>query len=164
MRTLLHRIATVAAVGVLSMAAFAQEDDMPLPEDRMQEIKSQKVAFLTQRMDLTPEEAQKFWPIYNAYDKEIEACRKEMRDGRKALKKDDEVTEAEASAAIDRELSGRQRELDIRKKYAAEFKKAIGAIKTLRLAKAERDFNKELLGRIRERMQERGGPPPRRRP
>lgn len=136
--------------------AYAQDDDMAgLPEDRLQEIKAQKSAFLTQRLDLSPEEAQKFWPVYNQYDKEIDANRKDMRADHKAMKKDEELTEAEASAAIDRGIASRQKELDIRKKYAAEFKKTIGAIKTLKLAKAERDFQKELIKRFRDRMDDR---------
>ncbi|HEX2617293.1 MAG TPA: hypothetical protein VHL57_07100 [Flavobacteriales bacterium] len=160
MKTLLHRIMAVAALSTATLVGFAQEDDLTLPEDRLQEIKAQKTAFLTQRMDLTPEEAQKFWPVYNQYDKEIEAARKEMREGRRAMKKDTSLTEAEANAAIDRDLSGRQRELDIRKKYAAEFKKVIGAVKTLKLGKAEHDFNRELLRRIsRDRKEEGRGAP-----
>lgn len=139
-----------------ALNTIAQDDDMPaIPEERMQEIKAQKTAFLTQRLDLSPAEAEKFWPVYNLYDKETEVNRKEMRAEHKAATKDTELTEAEASAAIDKELAGRQKELDIRKKYAAEFKRTIGAIKTLKLAKAERDFRKELIKRFRDRMEER---------
>ena len=84
----------------------------------------------------------------------------------RGMRKDTEVSEAEAAAAIDKELAARQKELDIRKKYAAEFKRTIGAVKTMRLGKAERDFNRELLKRLRDRMEERrnGAPPPGGRP
>lgn len=137
-------------------AVSAQDDDMPaIPEERMQEIKAQKTAFLTQRLDLSPAEAEKFWPLYNQFDKELDANRKEMRADHKAMKKDTELTEAEASAAIEKEMAGRQKELDIRKKYAADFKKTIGAVKTLKLGKAERDFRKELIKRFRDRMDDR---------
>lgn len=155
MRTLVKTsLFLILATAALSTAA--QDDDMPaIPEERMQEIKAQKTAFLTQRLDLSPAEAEKFWPVYNQCDKELEANRKEMRAEHKAAKKDTELTEAEASAAIDKELAGRQKELDIRKKYASDFKKTIGAVKTLKLAKAERDFRKELIKRFRDRMEER---------
>lgn len=134
------------------MLALAQEDEMPaIPEERLQEIKAQKTAFLTQRMDLSPEEAEKFWPVYNQYDKEVTAARKEMREFHKAMKTDSTLTETEASAAIDKEIASRQKELDIRKKYVAQFKKTVGAVKTLQLGKAERDFNKELVKRMRKR-------------
>ena len=151
----------------LAIAATAQEDDMPqIPEERLQEIKAQRTAFLTQRLDLSPAEAEKFWPVFNQYDKEQEVVRKELRDMHRGMRKDAEVSEAEAAAAIDKELAARQKELDIRKKYAAEFKRTIGAVKTMRLGKAERDFNRELLKRLRDRMEERrnGAPPPGGRP
>lgn len=155
MRTLLSR-SLLAAMLAIPAFAMAQEEDMPpIPEERRQEIKAQKTGFLTQRLDLSPAEAEKFWPVYNQYDKEIEAARKEMREHHRSVKNDAEVTEAEAAAAIDKELAGRQKELDIRKKYAAEFKKTIGAVKTMKLGKAERDFHKELLQRVRERMHDR---------
>lgn len=151
----------------LAIAATAQEDDMPqIPEERLQEIKAQRTAFLTQRLDLSPAEAEKFWPVFNQYDKEQEVVRKELRDMHRGMRKDTEVSEAEAAAVIDKELAARQKELDIRKKYAAEFKRTIGAVKTMRLGKAERDFNRELLKRLRDRMEDRrnGAPPPGGRP
>ena len=148
--------ALLVLITATALGVSAQDDDMPaIPEERMQEIKAQKTAFLTQRLDLSPAEAEKFWPVYNQFDKELDANRKEMRAEHKALKKDTELTEAEASAAIDKEMVGRQKELDIRKKYAADFKKTIGAVKTLKLAKAERDFRKELIKRFRDRMEDR---------
>lgn len=145
------------------LAASAQDDDGPMiPEERKQEIKAQRAAFLTQRLDLSPEEAQKFWPVYNQYDKEIEAARKEQRDFRRGLKNDADISESEANTAIDKELAARQKELDIRKKYAGEFKKTLGAVKTLELGRAEHDFNRELIKRVRDRIGERrdgpGGP------
>ena len=114
--------ALLVLITATALGVSAQDDDMPaIPEERMQEIKAQKTAFLTQRLDLSPAEAEKFWPVYNQFDKELDANRKEMRAEHKALKKDTELTEAEASAAIDKEMVGRQKELDIRKKYAARF-------------------------------------------
>jgi len=146
----------LSAFLIVPLFALAQEDDMlPITEDRLREIKAQKTAFLTQRLDLAPEEAEKFWPVYNQYDKEVAAVRKEMREFHKSMKADSAITEAEASAAIDRELSSRQKELDVRKKYVAQFKKTLGAVKMMELGKAERDFNKELVRRLRERKGER---------
>lgn len=145
--------ALLALFTAFALLAHAQDDDMPqIPEDRIQEIKAQKSAFITQRLDLSPEEAQKFWPVYNQYDKELDANRKEMRSNHKTLKEDAELTEAEANAAIEKELATRQKELDIRKKYTGEFKKTIGSKKTLELGKAERDFHRELLKRVRGKM------------
>ncbi len=155
---MLNMMTLSVALIAMPLVSLAQEDEVPaIPQERVQEIKAQRTAFLTQRLDLTPEEAQKFWPVYNQYDKESEAVRKEMREAHKATKKDSDLTDAEASAAIDKELAGRQKELDLRRKYSAEFKKVIGPVKTFKLGKAERDFNKELIKRMRDRMEDRRG-------
>ncbi|MBS1582601.1 MAG: hypothetical protein JST66_10415 [Bacteroidetes bacterium] len=142
----------------LGSALFArpQDDEAPaLSEERMQEIKTQKIAFITQRLALTPEEARTFWPVYDRYDQEIEAVRKEMRARNKEAREGTTLTEAEAARILDEGLAARQRELDIRKRYSGEFRKTIGAVKTLRLARSERDFNRELFKRVREHRDER---------
>jgi Skp family chaperone for outer membrane proteins len=146
-----------------TIVASAQEDDgLPtLSDERMQEIKAQKAAFITQRLGLTPEQAQTFWPVYNQYDQELDRIRKDMRAERRGVRGNTALSEAEAAKALDNELASRQRELDIRKRYVGEFKKTIGAVKTLQLARAELDFNRELLKRVRGRGGERrSGPRP----
>lgn len=170
MKTLITRLTLSTFLLLLGSMAMAQPDDMPpIPDDKLEEIKAQKVAYITQKMGFTPEEAQKFWPVYNQYDKELQAARKEMREYHRALRKSGtEMTEAEATQLIDKEISTRQKELDTRRKYSVEFKKNLGAVRTVKLYEAERDFNKELLKRLRERGGEQrgggapGGPPPNR--
>ncbi|MBV6403647.1 MAG: hypothetical protein IT228_04620 [Flavobacteriales bacterium] len=145
----------------LAGTVFAQDDDPPIPADRLQEVKAQRSAYLTQKMGLSPEEAQRFWPVYNQYDKEQEAMQRERREAMRALRADKDLTDAEAADHIERGLAAQQRELDLRKRYSSEFIKLIGARKTLELHRAERDFNRELLRRMRDRH-DAPPPPPRR--
>lgn len=155
---LMHRFLLLAALaGSNAPAILAQEDELPpLSDERIKEIKAQKSAYITSKLGLTPEESQKFWPIYNEMDDKQEVIRKEMRDLHKGQKRDgQEMTEAEASQLLDKALANRQKELDLEKTYAEQFKKSIGAVKTVKLKKAERDFHREVLKKFRERMQER---------
>ncbi|HMQ75907.1 MAG TPA: hypothetical protein PKE21_07075 [Flavobacteriales bacterium] len=161
-RHLLRTLVLGLTLGTVFLAC-AQEDDLPIAPERLQEVKAQRSAYLTQKMGLSPEESQRFWPVYNQYDKELEALRRERREGHRALRTDADLTDAEAAGHIDRELASQQQELDLRKRYSGEFIKLIGARKTLELHRAERDFNRELLRRMRERQGDRPGPPPQRR-
>ena len=136
--------------------ASAQDGAPAISPERMQEIKAQKSAFITQRLNLSPEEARAFWPIYDQYDAEMEAARKEQRSDRRDRKNAGVLSEAEASKAIDENLKSRQDQLDHRRRYMDEFKKSIGAVKTLQLEGAERDFNRELLKRIRSQSGSHG--------
>lgn len=155
LRPLLFLLLTPLAFGTLQAQDGAPQHPA-LTAERLQEIKAQKSAFITQRLSLTTEEARTFWPIYDRYDADMEATRKEMRSDRRERKGSGTLTEAEASKAIDENLQNKQDQLDIRKRYVAEFKKSIGAVKTLQLEGAERDFNRELLKRIRSQGGNRG--------
>ena len=128
-----------------TFAAQAQEDDMPaLSGERLKEIKAQKTAYLTTKLGLTTEEAQRFWPIYNEYDDTREKLRKEMRELHKSGKEEGGLTEATAKVMLTKGLDIRTRELELERTYSERFSKSIGALKTVQLVKAERDFNKEV--------------------
>jgi hypothetical protein len=156
----------MAALFTAPLQLRAQEDDMPpLSEERIKEIKAQKTAYLTTKLGLTSEEAQRFWPVYNEFDEAREKLRREMREVMRTGRSSGEpMTEAAAEQLLARGLSIRERELALERTYKDRFVKVIGAVKTLELHKAERDFQREVLRRYRERMEGRGGeraaPPP----
>ena len=95
-----------------------------------EKIQALKVAFITQKLHLTPSEAEKFWPVYNQYDNEIMQVRANNRDG--------DVIEKE------------QKVLDIRKKYRSSFEKILGPQRLNDLYNAESDFRKILIQRLKE--------------
>ncbi len=157
LRPLFVLLLTCTAFGML----HAQDDEPQQPAlsaERLQEIKAQKSAFITQRLSLTPEQARTFWPIYDRYEAEKEALRKEMRSGRSGNRgqQKQKLTEAEAEQLLNQRLANKTKELDLRTRYTEQFKKSIGAVKTLELEGVERDFNRELLKRVRSQGQERG--------
>lgn len=130
---------------------FAQNGDIDrIPAERRQEIKAQKVAFITQRLAFTPEEAQVFWPIYNSYEAELEEVRRTVGNGRREAHDPAQVTDEQAERLLAAELAGQRRELEIAEKYSPRFKAAIGARKTLFLSRTERDFTRELLRRRKD--------------
>ena len=104
-------------------------------ETRAEKIQSLKIAFITQKLQLTPDEAQKFWPIYNQYQNNIQNLQLDKKNGN--------VIEDE------------QKLLDIRKRYLSSFEKIIGPQKTNNLFNAERDFRAILIRRLQNRDQQR---------
>lgn len=136
-----------------SAIAQAQPDGRPGPPspERMNEIRAQKAAYITSKLSLTPEEAQRFWPVYNKYDEEIEALRRELGGADRELRaKGDALTEADASAFLEKEIGNRQKEVDIMRKLQGESRKLIGAKRTVELGRAERDFHREVLRRFKD--------------
>jgi len=147
----------LAAFIFLSAASFAQQGSPPPPpknkerrEAKRDNIESMKIAFLTKKLDLTPEEAQLFWPVYNQYTDKLQELRKKRRmDSKDAKHNVDEMSDKDVEAAVDSEMAFRQKELDIQKEYHAKFKAVLPIKKVAKLYQAEEQFKRVLLDELK---------------
>ncbi len=128
---------------LLTNALIAQ----PPPQDEPgnEKIEALKIGYITKRLDLTAAESQKFWPVYNQYEAEKKEIRKSTIGTIKELKEDGDFTNAEAEAAIAKHLEFKSRDLELTKKYVAEFRKILPATKVAKLVTAEEHFKKMLM-------------------
>lgn len=123
-----------------------------LSGERKEKIEAMKIAFLTKRLDLSSEEAQKFWPVYNQMTKEIQTIRKDRRsDLRESREEFDKLSDKETEILVDQEFLFRQKELDVLKKYNAQFKQVLPIKKVAMLYRTEEDFKRHLLNEIRNK-------------
>jgi len=109
---------------------WAQDGDQ---KDGANKLEALKIAYLTKRLDLSTEEAQRFWPVYNKYAEEIKRVRVEQ--------KDKNLPEIEVEDRI----------LNIRKRYNGEFSKALSPEKANTFFRSEKEFG----GFIQRELQER---------
>lgn len=128
-------IAFLFIAGFTQLKAQQQDD----PEENAK-IEALKIAFISKKLDLSPEEAQKFWPVYNQYFKEMRQLIKENKND-----EDPDIIEKE------------QKMVDVRKKYRDQFVKIIGQQRMNKLFNAERDFRRILINRIKNRPLRPGG-------
>jgi len=124
-------------------------------QDGNDKIESMKIGFLTKRLQLTTEEAQKFWPVYNQYDAEKKQVRQSTIGAIKDMKDDGDFTNAEAEQAITKYIEFKAKDLDLTKKYVIEFRKILPATKIAKLVTAEEHFKKMLM-----KQAQQGGPKP----
>jgi hypothetical protein len=134
----------------------------PISKKKMEQIESQKIAFISTELDLTPEEAQVFWPVYNQYSKELRAFHDNRREGPKKINKNlSDLSDAELEKILDDmigEFANMQmQEVKIKKKYHIEFKKVLSIQKVALLYKSERKFRGKLLRRLKEGRNKREG-------
>lgn len=108
-----------------------------------QQIESVKIAFITQQLNLSNDEAEKFWPIYNNYQRDLNELFKQKRENR--------LNRPNANEELTNELNFEGRLLDIRKKYQAEFSKVLPADKVLQFFRAEREFREQMIRQLKER-------------
>ena len=130
-----------------NIALIAQADRFS--KQKTEEYKSEKIAYITTTMNLTPEEAEVFWPIYNKYSTKKDVMLVSMRDYRVALTDDyDELTEAQAKEAIDY-FQKHMKEMNALLIVSQnEYLKVLSAKKVLLLTKAEKDFRRQMLRKL----------------
>ncbi len=115
-------------------------------------IKALKVAFITERLNLNSEEAQAFWPIYNAHSDKLEALRrKEISEVRAPLKNMDGMSDRDVNNLLQQTIAIQQERHNENMSFIKEMGKAISAKKAFLLIKAEEDFKKRLLQQIQKR-------------
>jgi len=124
-------------------------------QNRREKLKAYKTAFITERLDLSSEEAEKFWPIYNDFEKKMfqlkvlnkREARKQINDkgGMDTLKNED------AEKLLARLIQNDQDMLNIKKELFKDLKNVISAKKILRLNGIEHEFNKKLLDEFRNK-------------
>jgi len=149
-------IAVIMLMG--SVAAYAQPERVAVdrPVDRRKQIEAQKIAFITTELNLTPEEAQVFWPVYNQAQGEQKELRKKQREMRESKVKEgepekttDTMSDSELNAMMDQMLAHEQAELDIKKKYHKKYKEILPVKKVAKLYQTERKFKRKLMSDIR---------------
>jgi hypothetical protein len=109
-------------------------------------IQAMKAAFITDRLRLTPEEAQQFWPLYNQF----EEAERELRQAYRPERPIEEMSDAEAMEFLNRHLEMEEKLIDLRRRYIGRFQEVLPARKVALLRKVEEEFKRELLRRMRE--------------
>jgi hypothetical protein len=117
--------------------ALKAQDDDDGKQNNGGRVEALKIAYLTKKLNLSTEEAQRFWPIYNKYAEEIRKVRLDAR------------------ANKDKEIDTEEKILGIRKKYNGEFVKALSSEKVNSFFKAEKEFGGFLQKELQERRQQR---------
>ncbi|MBK9793526.1 MAG: hypothetical protein IPP60_10600 [Sphingobacteriales bacterium] len=148
-------ILTLLAGIFLLMNSMIAQPPPPPDGPGNEKIEALKIGFITKRLNLTPEESQKFWPVYNQYEAEKKQIRQTTIGTVKELKEDGDFTNAEAELAIAKHIEFKSRDLDLTKKYVLEFKKILPATKVAKLITAEEQFKKMLM-----KQAQQGGPKP----
>ncbi len=130
----------------------------PIAQDPsvQEKIKNLRIAYISDKLGLTPDQAEKFWPVYKEFSDKRREIRQEFVDARKQIKNDN-PDQAKQEELVKLGLALKQRELDLEKTYSDRLLKVITAQQILNLRKAEGDFQRIILEQIQQRrtMQQR---------
>lgn len=148
-RTLISALAIAVMATFAATSSLAQDKENP-NNDWKKKMMSEKVAFFTVELDLTPEEAQKFWPIYNEVDKEKDqatgAVFKAYFELEKALKS--KKPEKEISVLLDRYIDALDKQGEINADADERFRKVLPVEKVAKLYVGEEEFRRQYIRRL----------------
>ena len=145
-------ISILCALVILSAGAYAQNPGPRRGGDNgwRERVRSEKVAFLTEEIDLTESEAQVFWPIYNQIQKEqrdnFEAVRKAYEAMAKGVQEG--KSEKEMEKLVKAYIDAQEQNSGFETKYLNKLMKALPADKVARYYLAEEKFRHQQIGRL----------------
>lgn len=152
---IMKKIIVFGIVLCLSMAAWSQG------RGQHERVKAFKTGYLTQELDLSPAEAEKFWPIYNTYEKKIFELRVEKRkaerDKMNSMGGPEALSDAQATDFLQGLFENEAEVLKTKQELYKELETVLTPKKLLILYKAESDFNRRLLSEFKRRGPNRQG-------
>ncbi len=135
---------------LVAVPLLAQEEQ--IKDLKAQEkIKAARTAYITERLGLTPEEAEKFWPVYREFSTKRVALKTEFENARR--NPDPKRTQEENERyLLDLNFQLKQRELDLEKEYSGRILNTISPQKLMALRQAEQDFRNMIIKQIQQRQ------------
>lgn len=122
--------------------------------DKHENFRAYKIAYITQQLDLSPTEAEKFWPLYNEFGKQFYQLKViDTRDMKRKIKESggiDTLSEGEAHEYVSILLNAEEEIVKLKKKFYDRLKNVLSSNKILKLYSAENEFNRKLLSEFRK--------------
>lgn len=142
---------TLTILIVLTLTVFGYSQNVSARE----KIESARIALITERLGLNPEQAEKFWPLYNEFRQKNESLKKEY-EAAKAQIDPQTATDDEKRKLLNLGLSLKERKVDLERDYSQKMLRIISAQQMMSLRKAEDDFRRMILEQLQKRRLQQG--------
>lgn len=129
----MKKIFTLMMIVACSLTSYVYAQDQP-DQKEQEKIQALEIAFISRKLNLNTEEAQRFWPIYNEYKRDVRQVMVTQKNNSNRDIVDDE-----------------QKIIDVRKKYRDRFVGVIGQPRMNKFFQAEREFRGVLLNQLKNR-------------
>jgi hypothetical protein len=147
MKKIIYIVTASVLILTSAISAFAEER---FQDNWKEKIMSEKIAFLTMEMGITPDEAQIFWPVYNQVDKERDEAIRNVFRSYKAV--EDAVAagkgEKELNKLLDEYLAALKAQGEVEQKAYKEYAKVLPAEKLAKLYVAEEKFRRQHIRKL----------------
>lgn len=137
-------ISTLLFILLVALNVHAQDT-------KKEQIKSLKIAYITDALQLDSPSAERLWPVYNKYEQRYMAVREQRKAIVASYKNklaQKTLTEAEAERYITQLGNLNAQLTNLEQQRMQELSKTIGAVRTLQLKRAENEFHKDLVKKV----------------
>ncbi|MEO1050701.1 MAG: hypothetical protein AAFX87_08740 [Bacteroidota bacterium] len=148
----MKKLVAIVVLSLLIIPGFGQ-DAGGKGDKRKSKLETTRIAFLSEKLGLTPDQAEKFWPVYNEFRKQRQSIGNEYKTIRQEFDAQN-ATEEERKKFVQLGLQFKQRQLDLEKTYSDRLLKIITSQQLLRLRRGEEEFRKFVLDQLRRRQQQ----------
>ena len=150
----MRKITPILAV-LLLVVSYTSTGQNRVSKQDEDKIKTYKIAFITDRLDFTSSEAEKFWPIYNQHEERLSQLRKEENANIRQLIKNrnqiDNISEADAEKLINSVSKIRDKTHELNNSYLRKLKSILPYKKIVKLQIAEKQFKRKLFENLKKR-------------
>jgi hypothetical protein len=153
MKKMYHTIFISTVVMLLTTVNTVQAQPLrPLQARQGERVEALKVAFFTKQLELSPDEAKAFWPLFDEYSKTVVKHRKEKKVSMEQIAERgiENLTDDELNELIDSRIRQAEENIQARTTFFREVRKVLPPRKVIKFYKAEEQFNKMLLKKAAE--------------
>lgn len=143
----------VFVIILAGFSASAQNNGQQQKQSARERLEAARIALITERLGLTTEQAQAFWPIYNEYAEHRRQIQQEYRNMRNGMNLDN-LTEEQQKQMLQTRMEEKQRQLNLESQYGEKLLGVINARQMMALKKAEEDFRSMIIRRIEQRQRQ----------
>lgn len=139
-------------VFIFAIVAIALAQPAPRGERAQEKMEAFKIAFFTEKLQLTPDESKAFWPLFNQFENERDALKDKFDlEGQKL----ELMSDKEVEAAVMQHIEMEEQLVKLRRDYVRRFMEVLSVRKVAMLQRIDREFKLALLEEIRKRREAR---------
>lgn len=147
----MKRIVLIIVMAAISFNGWSQKQGQSA--NAKSKLEAARIAMITERLSLTPAQAEKFWPLYNQYAQERRGLQQQALQTRKGVDMQN-LTEEQSQMLLKSHQAFKQDKLDLENKYSTKINNVISSRQMVALKKAEDDFRTMILNRLEQRKQQ----------
>lgn len=147
----MKKLYTLIVLAVFCFSALQAQERRGKNPEMFEKIKAEKISFFTSKLDLTPSEAQSFWPVYNEFEKKRYEIKQQIHQFERMPDEEfAKLSNAEIEQLTNNYIGSFEKEASLLKEYNKQFLKILPNKKVLMMYRTENEFRSHLIRQYRK--------------